>query len=181
MALVLLQTLRHGPKEGCKVACVPFLSDLPVILIALVFASQVAHAQKVLGVISLIGAAFIVYLAYGSFRAPPLDAAEAAPPRSLLQGTLINLLSPNPWLFWLTVGAGTLAEAMKHHWLAAVGFLAMFYLMLVGSKMLVALLAGRSRQFLHGRAYRLVMALLGLMLVFFAALLVRQGLRYLGT
>ena len=61
MALVLLQSLRHGPREGCKVACVPLLSDLPVILVALVFAAQAAHAQKVLGIISLLGIMLAVF------------------------------------------------------------------------------------------------------------------------
>jgi threonine/homoserine/homoserine lactone efflux protein len=179
MALVLVQTLRHGPREGCKVACVPLLSDLPVILVALVFAAQAAHAQKVLGVISLLGAGFILYLAVGSFRPVPNEPGKAEPPKSLLKGTLVNLLSPHPWLFWLTVGAGTLAEAMKSGWLAAAAFLGVFYLALVGSKVLIALMAGRSRQFLGGRAYRLVMGLLGIMLAVFAVLLFCQGIRYL--
>jgi threonine/homoserine/homoserine lactone efflux protein len=92
----------------------------------------------------------------------------------------VNLLSPHPWLFWLTVGAGLLAEAMRSSWLAAAGFLGTFYLGLVGSKVLIAILAGRSRGFLEGRTYRIVMGLLGTMLALFAALLFRQGLRHLG-
>jgi len=55
----------------------------------------------------------------------------------------------------------------------------MFYLALVGSKVVVALMAGRSRAFLRGRAYRFVMGLLGLMLAVFAVLLLCQGIRYL--
>jgi threonine/homoserine/homoserine lactone efflux protein len=179
MALVLLQSLRHGPREGCKVACVPLLSDLPVILVALFFAAQAARAQKVLGIVSLLGAGFILYLAFGSFRPVPDAPGNGEPPKSLLKGTLVNLLSPHPWLFWLTVGAGTLAEAMKSGWLAAAAFLGVFYLSLVGSKVLIALMAGRSRQFLGGRAYRLVMGALGVMLAVFAVLLLCQGIRYL--
>jgi threonine/homoserine/homoserine lactone efflux protein len=180
MALVLLLTLRHGPCEGCKVAFVPLLSDLPVILVALLFAAQAAKAQSVLGLISIAGAVFLLYLAIESFRPKPATpAGNAALPKSLLKGTLINLLSPNPWLFWLTVGAGTLAEAMKHGWQAAAAFLGLFYLMLIGAKLMIAILAGRSRHFLEGRAYRVVMGLLGFMLGVFAVLLFRQGLQYL--
>jgi threonine/homoserine/homoserine lactone efflux protein len=179
MALVLLQTLRHGPGEGCKVACVPLLSDLPVILVALAFAAHAAQAQPVLGVLSLVGAGFILFLAIGSFRPRPVDPGQAELPRSLLKGTLVNLLSPHPWLFWMTVGAGTLAEAMKHSGLVAAAFLGMFYLALVGSKVAIAVMAGRSRGFLEGRAYRFVMRLLGSMLVVFAVLLFWHGLQYL--
>jgi threonine/homoserine/homoserine lactone efflux protein len=179
MGLLLLQTLRHGPREGCKIACVPLLSDLPVILVALVFAAQAAHAQKALGILSLLGGTFLLFLAYGSFRPVPVDAAQAEPPKSLLKGTLVNVLNPHPWLFWLTVGAGTLAEAIKKSWLVAAAFLGMFYFALVGSKLLIAIMAGRARQFVHGRVYRIVMRLLGVLLAGFAVLLFRQGLHYL--
>jgi hypothetical protein len=45
--------------------------------------------------------------------------------------------------------------------------------------LLIALMAGRSRQVLGGRPYRLVMGLLGVMLAIFAVLWFCQGLRYL--
>jgi threonine/homoserine/homoserine lactone efflux protein len=179
MGLLLLQTLRHGPREGCKIACVPLLSDLPVILLALVFAAQAAQAQRVLGILSLLGGTFLLFLVYGSFRPVPTDAGQAEPPKSLLKGTLVNLLNPHPWLFWLTVGAGTLAECMKRGWLVAGAFLGVFYFALVGSKVMIAIMAGRARQFIQGRAYRIVMGLLGVLLAVFAALLCRQGLYYL--
>ena len=50
-----------------------------------------------------------------------------------------------------------------------------FYLLLVGSKILLALLAARSRRFLAGRAYRTVMRALALLLGLFALLLFREG------
>ncbi len=179
MGLLLLQTLRHGAREGCKIACVPLVSDFPVILVALVFAAQAAHAQKVLGILSLLGGGFLLFLAFGSLRPVAVDAGHAEQPKSLLKGTLVNLLNPHPWLFWLTVGAGTLAEAMKKSWLVAAAFLGVFYFALVGSKLLIALMAGRARQFIHGRAYRVVMRVLGVLLAVLAALLFRQGMHYL--
>ena len=53
---------------------------------------------------------------------------------------MTNLLSPHPWLFWLTVGAAILAKAIAQNWLVAAAFLFGFYLLLVGSKVLIALL-----------------------------------------
>ncbi len=43
----------------------------------------------------------------------------------------------------------------------------------------VALLAGRSRDLLAGRAYRVVMRVLAVLLAVFAVLLFREGLRHL--
>ena len=87
------------------------------------------------------------------------------------------MLSPNPWLFWMTVGAATLAKAVTVSWLAATAFLAVFYLLLVGSKMLLGLAAGRSREFLRGRAYRLIMRVLGVLLAVFGVLLIYDGVQ----
>ena len=91
-----------------------------------------------------------------------------------------NLLNPHPWLFWLTVGAATLANAVAQSWLAAVTFLCGFYLLLVGSKVLVVLLAARSRELLAGRPYRVAMRALAVLLAFFAFLLCREGWKHLG-
>jgi threonine/homoserine/homoserine lactone efflux protein len=107
--------------------------------------------------------------------------APAERPRSWLKGILTNLLSPHPWLFWLTVGAAILAKAMAQSWLAAVAFLCGFYLLLVGSKVLVALTAGRSRDLLAGRPYRVMMRVLAVLLALFALLLFREGLKHLAV
>ena len=179
MALVLLQALRHGTREGCKVACVPLLSDLPMVVVALAFALHAAQIQRALGIICLLGSVFILFLAVESFRPARLESAKAQPPNSLLKGTLVNLLSPYPWLFWLTIGTGILAQAIKESWVVVAVFLGVFYFGLVGSKLVIAVMAGRSRQFLGGRAYRVVMGLLGMLLGVFAALFFRQGLLYL--
>jgi len=49
--------------------------------------------------------------------------------------------------------------------------------LLVGSKIVLALVAGRSREILKGQMYRVVMLTLGLMLVVFAVLLLCDGVR----
>jgi len=182
LALLLAQTLRHGPREGCKVALTPLVTDAPIILVALVLAAKLAELRPLLGVVSLAGGAFVLYLAWDSFRPVPVDPeAPAEPPRSWLKGILTNLLSPHPWIFWLTVGAAILAKAITQSWLVAVAFLFGFYLLLVGSKVLVALMAGRSRDLLAGRPYRVVMRVLAMLLGFFAVLLFREGLKLLAV
>lgn len=140
LALVLAQTLNHGPREGCKVALTPLVTDPPIILAAVALASRLAD-----------------------LRLPT------------------NLLNPHPWLFWLTVGAAVLARAMARGWPAAAAFLFGFYLLLVGAKMAVALLAGRYRNLLAGRAYRAAMRGLAALLAVFAVLLLWEGLALLAA
>jgi threonine/homoserine/homoserine lactone efflux protein len=180
LALVLAQTLRHGAREGCKIALTPLVTDAPIIVLALFVATRLAKVHSWLGMVSIAGGAFVLYLAWDCFRSVRVRVeAPAAHPGSWFKGILTNLLNPHPWFFWLTVGAATLGKAMAQSWLAALAFLAGFYLLLVGSNVTVALLAGRSRNLLAGRPYKLLLRVLGALLALFALLLFREGLKHL--
>lgn len=180
LALVLAQTLRHSAREGCKVALTPLVTDAPIIVVALVLATKLAGSGPLLGAVSMAGGAFVLYLAWDTFSPAERDPnTPGGRPGSWFKGIFTNLLSPHPWLFWLTVGAAILAKAVAQSWLAAVAFLFGFYLLLVGSKVVVALMVGRSRNLLTGLSYRLAMRILSLFLVIFAVLLFRDGLKHL--
>jgi threonine/homoserine/homoserine lactone efflux protein len=182
LTLVIAQTLRHGAREGCKVALAPLVTDLPIILLALVFAARLAEFQTLLGIVSIAGGFYVLWLAVDSFRAGRADAAPPeCEPQSLRKGIVANFLNPNPWLFWFTAGAATLSKALAVGWLAAAVFLAAFYALLCGGKMAVAWLTARSRGFLTGGAYHWIMRTLGVLLALFAVLLFRDGMRCLGS
>ena len=101
-----------------------------MVSVALVLASRLAQLRPLLGVVSLAGGAFVLYLAWDSFRPARVDPeASTEPPRSWFKGIVTNLLSPHPWLFWLTVGAAILAKAIAQSWLVAAAFLFGFYLL----------------------------------------------------
>jgi threonine/homoserine/homoserine lactone efflux protein len=180
MTLVLVQALQHGSREGCKVALAPLVTDAPIIVIAVALASQAAEWQVALAALSITGSIYVLYLAVDTLRWHQVDVSSTQQqPNSWLRGVMANLLSPNPWLFWMTIGAATLAQAMTSSWLAAAAFLGVFYLLLVGIKLVVAVLAGRSRTFLKGRVYQAIMWVLGLTLIVFAVLLFRDGVQRL--
>ncbi len=182
LAMVITQTLRHGPREGVKTAFAPLLSDLPIVLAATLLLAGVADRDPLLGLVSLAGALFLAYLGVEGLRAGELDVAGAAAraPRSLASGTLVNLLNPQPYLFWATVGAPTVLQGWEVGWLPPALFVGSFYLCLVGSKVALALLAGRSRQRLQGRAYRVLLRGLAVLILAFAVgLLVDSARRIL--
>src|SRR5512137_2771018 len=87
LALVLAQTLRHGSREGCKIALTPLVTDPPIILVALALATRLAELHSLLGIVSVAGGVFVLYLAWESFR-PAHHQAEAPPerPRSWVKG-----------------------------------------------------------------------------------------------
>jgi threonine/homoserine/homoserine lactone efflux protein len=183
LALVLAQSIRFGTREGLKVAAAPLVTDVPIVILATALVLAAAEAAGgLLGAISLAGAAFVTYLGIESIRATGVQAGRPdEAPRSWARGALVNALSPHPYIFWVTVGAPVLIRAWADGPLAAAAFLVGFYACLVGSKMLVAVIAGRSGGRLRGRGYRTVMAGLGVLLLFFALRLAAEGLRLLGV
>lgn len=180
LALVISETLRHGMQAGVKVALAPIITDLPIILLTLLVLSKLSHFHNVLGVISLAGGLFILFMGWQSIRTRGIDMniGDAAP-KSLSKGVVANALNPHPYLFWFSVGAPAMAKALSLHINALLAFLVSFYAFLVGSKILLAVLVGRSRSFLTGRAYISTMRILGLILIVFALALFYEGLTLL--
>jgi threonine/homoserine/homoserine lactone efflux protein len=182
LMLVISQTVRHGVREGFKVALAPLVTDLPIIIVCMFVLTRLAGYRGILGLVSIAGGLFVVYLAYESFRttAPGTSVHDNAP-QSLGKGVLVNALSPHPYLFWLTVGAPFIIKAWGTGRGAATAFVAGFYVCLIGAKMAVAAMAGTSRQLLTGDTYRNIMRVLGLLLLVFAFLLIRDGVALLGA
>lgn len=182
LVLVISETLRYDVRAGIKVALAPVITDLPIILFAHLVLSNLSDHQSILGVISLVGGCFVVYMAYENLRAEYLEPdLTDNRPRSLMKGMWTNMLSPHPYLFWISVGAPLLNKAISSSPAASIAFLGGFYALLVGSKVLLAILVGRSKSFLQGAVYRNIMRLLGLLLGVLALLLFRDGLDLLGV
>ena len=184
-ALVVRETLAHGPRAGAAVAAAPLLTDGPILLITAVVLRQLDPAGGALGAVSLAGAAFLAWLAWQTARSAPVAVGDAPAPDAT-QGALgravaTNLLNPHPWVFWVTLGTPTTLAALDHGLATAAGFLSCFFGGLVGTKLLLALLLGRMRAFLASSAYRWVMRGLGLALLGFALWLAWDGLLRLGV
>jgi threonine/homoserine/homoserine lactone efflux protein len=180
LALVISQSLRFGTREGLKVAFVPLLTDAPAVVLSLMLLSSVSGFGPALGIATLAGALFVLYLAYDSLRASaPTQDSHPVAAKSVLRGVIVNMLSPNPFLFWLMVGAPATVRAFHTHWAAAVAFVATFYVCLVGAKIGVALTTGRSRSLLAGRGYVVLMRVLAATLAVFGCRLFWEGLQLL--
>jgi threonine/homoserine/homoserine lactone efflux protein len=181
LALVLTQTLKHNAREGMKVAAAPLLTDLPVILVSVFILVRFLNYRSILGGISLVGGLYVLYLAYESVKTKPLSiAVSETEPHSLRKGWWVNTLNPHPYLFWMTVGAPFILKSWEQGLPPPVLFVLSFYVSLVGSKMLLVLLIGKSRSFLTQSTYLWVMRGLGVMLALFGIFLLRDGLTFLG-
>ncbi len=181
LALVLSHTVRHGVGEGIKVAAAPLVTDLPIILVSTFILSRFTGYRGLLGLISLTGAGVLAWMAWETFQAKRQDPEEDSVPalRSLMKGATVNALSPHPYLFWLTVGAPMILKGWTRTPAAGILFVVGFTGSLVGSKVIVAVLTGRSARSLDGKGYTLLMRVFGMLLLLFAILLAVDGLRAL--
>jgi threonine/homoserine/homoserine lactone efflux protein len=181
LTLVISETLQHDIRSGVKVALSPIFTDLPIIILTLAVLSKLSDFHNILGIISLIGGCVILFMGYESLN-PESSASEFSvrKPNSLVKGILANALSPHPYLFWFSVGGPILSRAINLNVKAPFAFIGSFYVLLIGSKMLLAVLVGRSKSFLNGTLYKYIMRLLGLALCILALLLFRDGLKLLG-
>ncbi|BCS89698.1 LysE family translocator [Pseudodesulfovibrio sediminis] len=181
LTLVITETLRHGIASGVRVAFSPLLTDLPIILLTLLIFSQVTDFHTLLGIISLVGGGVILYMGYETIHPQHVDAgASHVEARSLLKGVLVNVLSPHPYLFWLSVGGALMSKALNQSVGSLVCFIGSFYCSLIGAKIALAILVGRSRHFLSSTMYTYTLRLLGAALCLLALFLFHEGLVLLG-
>jgi len=181
LTLVISETLQRNVHAGIKVALSPIITDLPIILFTVFLLSRLADFQNVLGIITLTGGLFVLFLGYERLRTTSAAFhCEKTGLNPLSKGMLANALSPHPYLFWLSVGAPVTTKAIGHSLLAPLAFIISFYTVMVGSKIVLALIVGKSRSFLDGKAYLYAMRFLGLTLCILAIILFRDGIALLG-
>jgi threonine/homoserine/homoserine lactone efflux protein len=177
LALVIRSTLHDGVAAGIRVALSPLVTDVPIIVVALLLAESLPDAA--LGALGIAGGGFVFWLGVEALRESPAPAEAAvggaSPQRDILRGALTNVLSPHPWVFWIAVGAPVLG---KDGIGSAALFLGAFYLLLIGTKVAVAgaLGAGRDR-LVEGRGYVIVLRASALLLLATGVVLALEGLR----
>ena len=180
LALVIRTALQDGAAAGVRVAFSPLVTDVPIIVVAVLLAASLP--EEVLGVLGIAGGAFVVWLGIEALRDEPAPAeaaaGAAAPQRDVMRGALTNALSPHPWVFWLTVGAPILAQGTAAD---AALFLFAFYLLLIGAKVVLALGVGAGRErLMQGRGYLVLLRASAVLLLVTGVLLAYEGVRALG-
>jgi threonine/homoserine/homoserine lactone efflux protein len=180
LTLVVTESLQRDFRSGTAVAIAPLITDAPIVLLMTVLASALSSMQYVIGGLYLAGAGYLAYLSVDIFRFKGMELmAASSVGASLRKGVIVNLLNPAPYIFWLTVGAPLLVEAREISWMAVVAFLCIFYGLLVGTKLLLALLIGKNRHALKGGYYKAAMRIMGIFLLVFAAVFIRNGVENL--
>jgi threonine/homoserine/homoserine lactone efflux protein len=146
---IISQCLSRGWRRTLPMALAPLLSDGPIIALSLLALSRLPDWwQRFLHITSGL---FLLYLAYGAFlswrRFDATELTAAQPPtHGVLKATLMNALSPGPYLFWSLVTGPILLAGWRQAPAAGFGFLIAFYATMVASRTAIILIFGMARR-----------------------------------
>jgi threonine/homoserine/homoserine lactone efflux protein len=168
--VVIQQTLEHGLKHGLKACLAPIITDGPIIIAALLVLKQFSDKTSFIGILSLVGGLYLLWLSLKIIRIKEINISKnLTNPKSLETAIKVNFLSPNPYLFWFTVGGTYLALGTPCQ---SVVFIVVSVGTLVVSKMITAWIAAYFRELLDSKVYVWVMRFLGLLLAGFGVLFI---------
>ncbi|WP_234970378.1 LysE family translocator [Methanohalophilus halophilus] len=181
MAITISESLQHGSKEGFKVAISPLITDFLIVSAVIYILMHFQQQNSVIALISLAGALYLMHLGIASLKTKNISInVSNLKKESLKKGVLANFLNPHPYLFWIAIGGPILFRAAEVDRLAQIMFVIGFYALLVGSKMVIALFVGKSRDFLKSKYYLHLFRSLGVLYLIFALFFIQQGLELLG-
>lgn len=176
LAYLLSQTLKNGWKRTLPATLAPLLSDGPIIALVLLILTQTP--TWLLKALQIAGGIFILYLARGAYLSfkhfePDTPYGGQANRKNLFEATIMNLLNPNPYIFWGSVGGPLLLKGWRESPAHGAIFILGFYLLLVGGFVGFTLLFGTTRR-LGPKVSRILSGISAVVLLLF-------GLYQLGT
>ena len=180
LALVISETIKGNRRNGIAIALSPLITDLPIILISIFLLKSLAGTTLILAGLSIIGGLFVAYLGVQNLRFKQIKERDTLDYRnSLKYGVIANVLSPHPYLFWITIGAPLYIKSTGENSSVFIAFLVGFYIFLIGSKISLALLSEAIKGFIHSTTYKNIMKFMGIILIVLAFLLIFDGLSLL--
>jgi len=170
LTLVISETLKFGREDGFRVAVSPLITDSTIVLFSLIVLSAFEGYGLLLGIVSVFGACYLIYLGLENVRTKIKE-------QEIRRGINTNFLNPHTYLFWLLVGGPIILENIGTDASAVAFFLLGFYCFLIGSCVFIAIIVGKSKQFIKSRYYSLIIKILGVILILFAINILIDGLR----
>ena len=129
-AFLLSKALQQGWKRTLPAAFAPLFTDGPIIALALVVLTQIP--SRYINVLHIAGGLFILYIARGIFLTLNSDTimpefSTGAGRKSFFQAVVMNLLNPNPYIFWSVVGGPIVLAGWRESSGLGIGFLVGFF------------------------------------------------------
>jgi threonine/homoserine/homoserine lactone efflux protein len=146
-------------------------------MLILLVLKHIKNLDLLLGMISLTGSVLLFYFGYKDLKIYNINLQPGdIKSNSFKKGLLTNLFNPHPYVFWFFIGVPFM---IKGNTLERVAFVLSFLSSIVGSKIALALVVGKGKAFIKSKYYLRMIKFLGLILIFFGVMLLKDALGYL--
>jgi threonine/homoserine/homoserine lactone efflux protein len=177
-AFLISETLSGGWQRSISLIFVPFLSDIPGIVLTTFILKQ--FPDVLLQAISVIGGLFVLYLAWGFWKQwkeyPSKQISSInLQHRSFGKAVAMNILNPNPYIFWTFVSGPILISSLEQSWLHALAFMVGFYGIFMLTMIAFIALFHQARR-LGPKVVHGIQLISIMVLVIFGAILIKEGL-----
>jgi threonine/homoserine/homoserine lactone efflux protein len=148
---LISRTLQNGWRTTLPAVFAPLLSDVPAVTLALLLLTSLPVWTE--NVLYFVGGFFVLFLAYGafkSFRNYSFNQAAllGSKRQSFLKAVTLNLLNPNPYLYWSLVSGPLLLRGWRESAANGIAMVSSFYAtMLLTCAGIILLFAGIGRLF----------------------------------
>jgi threonine/homoserine/homoserine lactone efflux protein len=166
MTLLLAESLRGGWPAGFRVSVAPLITDSVLVSLALLVAAPLPPWG--IAAISVVGGCILMWMGWSTIRGRAAEPSVASLPTENPLGKAVatNLLNPQAFIFWLTVGGPILKGAYGQ---MGVGgpllFMASFFAIMISINLVLALTISRGRHLLRGPGYQWTLRGAGLILL----------------
>lgn len=184
LTVTVSETYKRGFWAGPLVVLGHAILELALLIGLMLGLNKVLQADAVMGVIGLGGGLFLVWMGWDIARSAlkkevSLDTASSKSNISLgpvLAGITVSLSNPYWTIWWITVGAGFVAQALRYK-LVGLGF---FYTGHILADLLwyslISFAVVTGKKFMSDKLYRAILLFCGLFLVFFAGIFIYVGI-----
>ena len=171
MTLLLAESLRGGWPAGFRVSLAPLVTDTVLVGLALLVAAPLPPWG--IAVISVIGGFILMWMGWGTMRSRPVEPMVGAQPSGgavagnpLGKAIATNIMNPQAFIFWLTVGGPVLRDAYAGAGVSGpLTFMGAFLAVIISINLILAFSISRGRHLLKGPGYQWTLRGAGLILM----------------
>ena len=178
-AFIISQIFKIGWRRALKLAFIPLFSDGPIMLTLLLILSQLPF--WFISGLRIAGGIYILYLAWDAYRTSKINNSSEGLPiteknskNSFFKGVGMNLLNPNVYIFWSTIGVPNILAGWLESPLQGLSFLIGMYGTMIPAVMVWIAAFGRVN-LLKPEIRKVIAALIAVLLLFIAVNMVITG------
>lgn len=175
LTYTIRKSLSEGPRAGFVIVTGHALLELALVIVIFLGFDMVLQSKQAQVGIGLIGGVLLAYMGIDMIRssvknrlAVNLDSDKSGSGSMVVYGVVLSATNPYFLLWWAVIGLGFIMQSYQSLGYAGA---AIFYMGHIAADYgwygLVSTIVGNTRKFIREKPYRIVVAVLGSMLIFF--------------